>query len=69
MRYTKRFLALSPELWKAYAAGGTKVAAPVAAAAREYLDIFRKIIGKEVASFYLAASPLYFDWLRAVAAP
>jgi hypothetical protein len=69
IRRRERFFDLSPDLWRAYAAGGTGVDPAVAAAAREYLDLFSTITKKEVAPFYVAASPAWFEWLRSVAAP
>ncbi len=69
IRRRDRFLALSPDLWKAFAAGSKQVDGAVAAAAREYLDIFLTITKKEVAPFYVGASPAWFEWLRSVAAP
>jgi hypothetical protein len=67
IRKRDRFLAISPDLWRAFAAGGKDPA--TAAAAREYLDLFLSLTKKEVAPFYVAASPAWFEWLRSVAAP
>lgn len=69
VRRRERFLALSPDLWTAFAAGGTRPSPAVAAAAREYLDLFLAIATEAVAPYYPAASPAFFQWLHAVAAP
>ena len=67
IRKSDRFFTLSPDVWRAYAAGSTKVSPAVAAEVKEYVDIFRSIVKKEEAPFYVAASPHYFTWLFAVA--
>jgi len=61
----ERLLAISPDVWSAYARG----AAPTDPAARplasEYWTLFAQITKREVAPFYFQASPDFFHWVRA----
>jgi hypothetical protein len=62
----ERLLDLSPALWAALASDA-EVDASTAEAAKEYLAIFLRITKAEVAPFYLAAAPDFFEWLHSAA--
>jgi hypothetical protein len=59
----KRLLEISSDVWNAWASGnGVDAAAKELAA--EYWALFSVITKKEVAPFYVQASPDFFQWVR-----
>lgn len=62
----RRLLELSPELWRAFAQGGSLDAA-TRALVQEYHALFLQITKKEVAPFYTGAAPDFFTWVRSAA--
>ena len=62
-----RFFDLSPEVWAAFAQGGSSVDAATAEKAKEYWDLFRQVVHESVAPYYPSAARDFFDWVRAAA--
>jgi hypothetical protein len=62
-----RFLAISPDVWSAYARGAAPADPAVKPLAREYWSLFAQIETPAVAVFYLQASPDFFAWIRTAA--
>lgn len=62
-----RFFEISPDVWEAFAQGGSSVDAATTAKVTEYWDLFRQVITGGVAPYYTAAAKDFFDWVRAVA--
>ncbi|AUX35235.1 MULTISPECIES: hypothetical protein [Sorangium] len=61
----ERLLAISPDVWAAYARGAAPTDPAVRPLASEYWSLFSQITKREVAPFYLQASPDFFAWIRA----
>jgi hypothetical protein len=59
-----RFLAISPQVWEAFAAGNTNPDPATKLIVQEYWKLFLELHKAEVAPFYLAAAPDFFGWLR-----
>ena len=62
-----RFLAISPHVWELFASGAATFDSESSAMVREYLRLFLEITKAEVAPFYVAATPDFFNWLHKIA--
>jgi hypothetical protein len=60
----KRFLAISPLVWQAWAGGSAGNDPATRELAREYRDLFRAITVGRVAPFYVQAAAPFFSWLN-----
>jgi hypothetical protein len=63
----QRLLAISPQVWSAFARGVDGGDATVRDAAREYRTLFLEITKREVAPFYVQAAADFFRWVDRVA--
>ena len=62
----QRFLDISNVVWEAYASGKSEFEASAKAIIKEYETLFLRITKREVAPFYVASSPHFFNWLRTI---
>jgi hypothetical protein len=64
-----RYLDLSPEVWAAFAAGGSPPDVATRGRVREHFELFLRITSGDVAAYCAGAAADFFAWSRDVAGP